>query len=164
MGEAKERIGFIGAGMMGSGMCRNLMQAGYAVTVIANRNRAPIDALIADGAMEAPTLAALADASDVIMICVNSADTVSDLTDRLKPHLRGGMLVIDVTTSKPDVTRRIADDLATREIGFVDAPVIGGPAQAASGDLGSFLGGTDTDVARAQPLIATYSADIAHFG
>ncbi|MEO0730087.1 MAG: NAD(P)-dependent oxidoreductase, partial [Pseudomonadota bacterium] len=164
MSNSTERVGFIGAGMMGSGMCRNLMSAGYPVSVIANRNRGPIDALVSEGANEASSLAGLADSADVMMICVNSAETVSNLIAELKPHLRSGMLVIDITTSLPDVTRRLAAELEGHGVGLVDAPVVGGPAQSVAGKLGTFLGGKDGDVRRAEPIVGTYSSDVAHFG
>lgn len=160
----QDRVGFVGAGMMGSGMCRNLMAAGYPVTVIANRNRAPIDALVAEGAAEASTIVDLVSETDVIMICVNSAETVQDLVATMQPSLRSGQMIVDITTSKPDVSRNLAEALSAQGVAFVDAPVVGGPAQAASGELGTFVGAGDADFARAHPLLATYSSDVEHFG
>jgi 3-hydroxyisobutyrate dehydrogenase-like beta-hydroxyacid dehydrogenase len=160
----KERIGFVGAGMMGSGMCVNLMKAGYPLTVIANRNRERIEALVADGAREATTLADLAAASDVVMICVNSAESVREIVAGLSDGLRPGMMIIDITTSLPEVTRELAAELATRDVTLIDAPVVAGPAQAMQGKLGTFIGGSDEAVARAMPIVSTYSEDVAHFG
>lgn len=161
---AKERIGFIGAGMMGSGLCANLLRAGYPLTVIAHRNRERIDDLVARGAREAKSRDELIANSDVLMICVNSADTVSEIVEEAMSNLRPGMLVIDVTTSLPDVSKKVAEKLAAKDVAFVDAPVNGGPAQAAAGELGVFIGGPEAHVERALPIIRTYSNDIAHFG
>lgn len=160
----KERIGFVGVGMMGSGMCANLLDAGYHLTVIANRNRERIEALVTRGATEAKTFEGLANASDVVMICVNSADTVRAIVGDLKPALRPGMMVIDITTSLPEVTRDLADELSALGVTFIDAPVIGGPSQAHDGTLGTFIGGSDEAVARAMPIVSSYSADVPHFG
>lgn len=161
---AKERIGFVGAGMMGSGMCANLMKAGHPLTVIAHRNRDRIEALIRDGAKEANSLTELAAQSDVIMICVNSADTVRSLVNTIEPDLRPGMMIVDITTSLPEVSRELAHNLASRDVAFVDAPVVGGPAQAGSGELGTFLGGPQAYVDRARQIVSAYSVDVEHFG
>lgn len=163
-GETAQRIGFIGAGMMGSGMVACLLRAGYPVGVLAHRNRQRIEALLAQGAAESRSLEDLARNSDGVMLCVNSADTVTELLTRMQPHLARGTLVIDTTTSKPETSRALAERLAAAGIDFVDAPVVGGPAQAAAGELGSFLGGTDAAVTRAMPIIKRYSIDIQHFG
>ncbi len=167
MGEAsagRERIGFIGVGMMGSGICRNLLAAGYPLTVVVHRSRERIDPLIAAGADEAPDVPALAAASDVVMTCVNSAEIVRDSIAAARSSLREGMLVIDVSTSLPEVSRAVADDLDAIGVHFVDAPVNGGPAQAADGSLGTFAGGEAAAFARAKPILRTYSANVAHFG
>ena len=160
----RPRIGFIGAGMMGSGICGNLMQAGYPLTVVAHRNREPIERLVSDGASEAANLAELAAGVDVVMVCVNSAETVASIVETIKPSLRAGMLVIDLTTSLPEVSRRLAGELGDVGVAFVDAPVNGGPAQAADGQLGTFMGGAGGDVARAEPIVRAYSTEVAHFG
>jgi 3-hydroxyisobutyrate dehydrogenase-like beta-hydroxyacid dehydrogenase len=164
MTASRPRIGFIGAGMMGSGMVGCLLKSGYPVALLAHRNRARIEDLLARGATEAPDLQTLALDSDVVMICVNSADTVTDLVRAMSSSMREGHLIIDATTSKPETTRTLAAQLASRGIAFVDAPVVGGPAQAAAGELGTFLGGTDVAIARATPIVSTYSIDVHAFG
>lgn len=162
--DQKERIGFIGAGMMGSGICANLLKAGFPLNIVAHRNRERIEALVAQGATEAASRNDLIANSDILMTCVNSADTVSEIIEGVMPVLRPGMLVIDLTTSLPEVSRQLATRLADRNVAFVDAPINGGPAQAAAGNLGTFVGGSDRDVARSLPMIRTYSDDFAHFG
>lgn len=159
-----ERIGFIGAGMMGHGICRNLLKAGYPLTVVAHRNRAPIEDLLAHGATEAASQPELAGRSDIVMICVNSADAVAEIVAAITPRLARGAVIIDVTTSKPETSRRLAAALATAGVGFVDAPVVGGPSQAAEGKLGTLAGGAPADFERARPILECYSADVTHFG
>ncbi|MEM7774968.1 MAG: NAD(P)-dependent oxidoreductase [Pseudomonadota bacterium] len=161
---SQTRIGFIGVGMMGSGICAQLLKHGYPLTVVAHRNREFVDKLVGDGAVEASSQVDLAAQVDVVMICVNSADVVSAVVSEIGDALRPGMLVIDVTTSLPEVSRRLAMDLGARGIGFVDAPVVGGPEQAATGQLGTLAGGADADIERAQPILRSYSVDYEHFG
>ncbi|HEY5637430.1 MAG TPA: NAD(P)-dependent oxidoreductase [Burkholderiales bacterium] len=159
-----ESIGFIGAGMMGHGICVNLLKAGHAVAVFAHRNRKPIEDLLAKGATEAKTLEALAGGVDVLMLCVNSAQVVEEIVNGPGIKLKQGALVIDVTTSLPEVSRKLAAQLAKRGIDFVDAPVVGGPPHAAQGKLGTLAGGSDTAFARAKPIIERYSSELTRFG
>ncbi len=157
-------IGFVGAGMMGHGICATLLAAGHPLTVIAHRNRAPIDDLVGRGAREARSLAALAEASDVVMICVNSAEAVEAIVAGLRTGLRQGAIVVDVTTSKPEVSRALAASLERDGLAFADAPVVGGPAQAADGKLGTFVGAEPQTFAVIEPLLRRYCTDVVHFG
>ena len=122
--DGMERVGFVGAGTMGHGMCSCLMKAGHPLTVIANRNRAPINDLVLNGAKEAETLAALAKASDVIILCVSNSAVVEEVLAELLPDLSDEQLVIDTGTSKPESTRAVADKLAEHGIDFADAALI----------------------------------------
>ena len=163
-GERKQRIGFIGVGMMGHGICRNLVKAGYPLTVVAHRNRERIEDLLGRGAEEAKGARELAAAADVVMICVNSAETVSELVREMLPAMSAGKMIIDVTTSKPDTSKALAKAAVDRGVAFIDAPVVGGPPQAAEGKLGTFVGGPEADLQRARPILEAYSADVVHFG
>lgn len=160
----KQSIGFIGAGMMGSGICKNLLKAGHPLTIIAHRNRGPIDELIKAGAKEVRSLKDLAAGADVVMLCVDRAETVERIADDLVPALRSGQLVIDVTTGKPETSKKLAADLAKRGVTYVDAPVVGGPAQAADGKLATLAGADPAVLEKVQPIIATYSTQVNLFG
>lgn len=162
--DGKERIGFVGAGTMGHGMCTCLMKAGHPLTVIANRNRAPINDLVLNGAKEAETLAALAKASDVIILCLSNSAVVEEVLAELLPNLPDGQLVIDTGTSKPESTRAVADKLAEHGIDFAEAPVTGGKVQAAEGELGALVGADETVFERAKPILETFCKQIHHFG
>src|SRR4051794_17798309 len=106
------RVGFVGTGLMGEGMARHLLTAGHAVTVVAHRNRAPVEALKAVGAAEAAGLPALAAASEVVFLCLTTSKVVEETIAKLRPALRPGQIIIDTGTSAPDLTRRLARDLA----------------------------------------------------
>lgn len=163
-GERKQKIGFIGVGMMGHGICLNLIKAGYPLAVLAHRNRDRVEDLLGRGAEEAKSPRDLAAMADVVMICVNSADTVAELVRDMLPAIAAGRMIIDVTTSKPDTSEALAAEAAAKGVAFLDAPVVGGPLQAAEGKLGTFVGGSEADLQRARPILAAYSADVVHFG
>lgn len=156
-------IGLIGAGLMGHGMATNLLKHGRGLSVIAHRNRAPVDDLVAKGAIEAKDLAGIA-AADVILLCVTTSKIVSVTIAGLKPHLRRGQIVLDAGTSAPDVTRRIARDLASIGVGYADIPLTGGPEQAEKGELGVLCGASDATFATIKPLLACFATTIKHFG
>ncbi len=157
-------VGFVGVGLMGHGMALNLLKAGHDLTVVAHRNRRPVDDLVAHGANEASSLAELADACDTIILCVTDAEIVENVIDQLFDHLKPSHLVIDTSTSDPVVTERLAARLADADIAFVDAPLTGGAQQAAEGVLGAIVGGTPQAFERARPVLKAFCTRIGHFG
>lgn len=158
------RIGFVGAGVMGHGMAARLLRAGYPVTVIAHRNRTPIDDLVAKGAEEARDYPALAARSDIIILCVSSSNVVETVIEALRPDLRAGMTVLDMGTSSPDSSRRLAAALEALEVAFVEAPVTGGIKQAAAGELGALVGADEDSFEAVRPLLACMCRTVHHFG
>ena len=160
----KQSIGFIGAGMMGSGICKSLLKAGHPVTVIAHRNRAPIDELVKLGAREAKSAPELAKGVDIVMLCVDRAETVERIVSEITPALRSGQFIIDVTTGKPETSKGIAAALATKGVTYVDAPVTGGPAQAAEGKLAILAGGSPEVFEKLKPIFDTYTVQAILFG
>src|SRR6056297_1931076 len=96
-----ERIGFVGVGLMGHGMASCLLKAGHPLTVIAHRNRVPVEDLVSKGATEAEDLAALARASDIVHICAPGSPQVEAIVDVLAAEMAAGGVVIDCSTSNP---------------------------------------------------------------
>lgn len=158
------RIGFIGVGLMGQGMVTRLLKAGHHVAVLAHRNRAPIEAVLQQGAQEASTLGALAEDAELIFICVNSAETVESIVGSLLPHLRQGQIVIDGSTSRPESSRKLAAALGATGVAFADAPMTGGPEQVRSGEAGALVGAELEIFQRIAPVIACYCDRVEHFG
>lgn len=156
-------VGVIGAGMMGHGMAANLLKHGHQVSVIAHRNRGPVDDLIAKGASEATRLEDIARA-DVILLCVTTSKVVEETIARLKPHLRRGQIILDAGTSAPEATKRLAHELDGLGIGYADIPLTGGPEQAEQGVLGVLCGASDETFTRIQPLLSCFATTIRHFG
>lgn len=149
---------------MGQGMAENLIRGGHHVSVLGHRNRAPIDALLALGANEVASSAALAENCDAICLCLPNSLVVEAMVESMLPTLRAGQLVIDLTTADPGSTRRLQAMLGDRGIGFVDAPVAGGPNEARAGSLGALVGGAEADVERARVLLDCFCREISWFG
>jgi 3-hydroxyisobutyrate dehydrogenase-like beta-hydroxyacid dehydrogenase len=158
------KIGFIGVGLMGEGMVINLMRAGHQVKVLAHRNRAPIEAVVAKGASEAADVADLAREAAVILLCVDKAETVSQIMQALAPHLAAGQIIIDSTTSTPETSRRLAAELMRRGVAFADAPLTGGPEQVKRAEAGALVGTAPEVFEIIRPVIASYCSRVEHLG
>lgn len=164
MTQSVEPVGFIGIGLMGHGMARNIVGKGYPLTVIAHRKRAAVEDLVAQGAVEATSLAELAGRCSVIFLCLTGSPEVAATVAALKPHLARGSVVVDCSTSDPTVTLRIAAELAEIGVDFADAPLSRTPKEAWAGTLDCMVGAEDAVFARVQPVIATWAAKIVHIG
>ena len=158
------RIGFIGAGLMGHGMVLNLLKGGHQVQVIAHRNRAPIEDLLSKGARESINLREIAQNCDCIVLCLSSSKIVEETIAGLKPVLRKGHVIIDTSTSEPGSTRLLAGELAGLGVGFADAPLTGGPEQAATAQLGVLCGASPEIFAIIFPLLSCFATTIRHMG
>ena len=161
---AGESIGFVGAGLMGRGMALNLLRAGHPVTLYVRRQRAELGPLLALGAEQTGELGALAAQTQVIILCVDNAQTVSSVVDSLLPALRTGQLLIDATTSDPVVTREVAAKLHRQGVDYADAPVTGGPLQAAAGTLGALVGCAESSFPRIREIVASYAKTVQRIG
>ncbi len=161
-----ERVGFIGLGIMGSGMARNLLKAGFEVRVW-NRSHAKMDGLSADGAIPTANPAQLATESDIIITCVSDSPDVEQVILGEHGVIQGaaaGTLLIDMSTISPQTTRTIAARLLERGITMLDAPVSGGSEGAARGTLSIMVGGEAAHVERAMPYFQAMGKTITHVG
>ena len=161
---ADETIGFVGVGLMGHGMATNILKAGYPVTVIAHRNRGPVEELLQQGAVEAEDLAALAAAASIIFICAPGSPQVEAIVDELLGCLATGAVVVDCSTSDPVSSAKLAALLAERGVHFADAPLGGTPVQAAEGTLSAMIGADPKVFARIRPVIEAWAGSIVHIG
>jgi 3-hydroxyisobutyrate dehydrogenase len=161
-----ERAGFIGLGIMGRGMSRNLLKAGFEVCVW-NRTASRMDELVAEGAQPAGSPADVAARSDVIMICVSDTPDVEAVIlgeNGVIHGIQSGALVIDMSTISPQATREIADKLKAKGALMLDAPVSGGSEGAAKGTLSIMVGGDAAQVERAMPFFQAMGKTITHVG
>jgi 3-hydroxyisobutyrate dehydrogenase-like beta-hydroxyacid dehydrogenase len=164
---AKDRIGFIGVGYMGHGMAKNLLEKGFPLTIMGNRNRAPVDALVAKGAVEAKTPAEVAKASDIIFLCVTDSSVVEKLirgVDGIKAGAQKGLVIVDTSTANPVSTLELVAELAPLGITLCDSPLNGTPAQAETGELGAMIGADAATLARITPSVEAWATRIRHVG
>jgi 2-hydroxy-3-oxopropionate reductase len=166
---ANDRVGFIGLGVMGKPMARNLIEAGHEL-VVWSRTRDSVDEL-ANSAPTRPTAAGsareVAEQSGVTILMLPDSPQVREVLegdDGLLAGAREGSLIIDMSTISPVVTREIAEEVGARGIGWVDAPVSGGDVGAREATLSIMAGGSEEDFARAKPLFEALGRTIVHVG
>jgi len=157
------RAGFVGLGLMGRGMAGNLLKKGLGLTVY-NRTAQRTADLAELGAAVAPSPAALAQACDVIGICVTDGAAVEAVVQALLPALRPGQFVVDHSTISPEQTRRLAAEVAGRGAEFLDAPVTGGDRGAAAGTLTIMVGGSAEGFEAVRPYLEAMGKKIVRVG
>ncbi len=161
-----DRIGFIGLGIMGRPMARNLMKSGYPLTVW-NRSRPGIDELVKDGAAEASCPREVAERSDVVITIVTDSPDVELValgTDGIIEAARPGLVMIDMSTISPSVTSRIAGRLAEAGVEMLDAPVSGGDKGAIAGTLSIMVGGSEATFERCRPILEAMGKTLTYCG
>lgn len=161
-----EQVGFIGLGIMGQGMARNLLKAGFGLTVW-NRTASRADALVSEGAKQVSSPADLAAQCDVIVICVSDTPDVDAVLfgeAGVFHGVRSASLVVDCSTISPIKTQQFAETLAEKGVHMLDAPVSGGSEGAALGTLSIMVGGEAEQVERAMPYLKAMGKNITHVG
>jgi 3-hydroxyisobutyrate dehydrogenase-like beta-hydroxyacid dehydrogenase len=162
-----DKIGLIGVGLMGHGIAKNLVTKGHWLMVKANRNRATLPDLLAAGAREAATDAEVAQAADIVLVCVTGSPQVEDIVygkTGLLSAAREGLMVVDTSTSEPQSTERIRRDFAARGVRFVDAPMARTPKEAEEGRLNMMVGAEPDDFERLKPVLQAFCENIFHVG
>lgn len=162
----KERIGFIGLGLMGVGMATNIVRKGWPLTVMAHRKREAVEALLKAGADEAKSPKAVAEASDIVVLCVTGSPQVEEVVNGPEGLAAAGkpLMIIDCSTSNPSVTLKLAEELAAKNIILVDAPMSRTPKDAMEGTLDIMAGGSEENFARAKAVIDAFAGRVIHTG
>jgi 3-hydroxyisobutyrate dehydrogenase-like beta-hydroxyacid dehydrogenase len=163
---AKESIGFIGVGLMGHGMAKNIVEKGFPLTVLAHRNREPVEDLKSRGAKEARTAREVAAASDVVVLCVTGSPQVEAVINGTDGLASAGkpLLICDSSTSDPSSTIRLATELAAKGITLIDTPLGRTPKDAAEGTLDVMVGGEEAVVERARPILEAFAKRVIPTG
>jgi 3-hydroxyisobutyrate dehydrogenase-like beta-hydroxyacid dehydrogenase len=161
------RIGFIGLGLMGHGMAKNLVTKGFPLTVRAHRNRKPLEDLLAAGAKEVKGNADVAREADIVFLCVTGAPQVEEIVfgaDGIMTAARSGLIVVDTSTSEPGTTAKTRDALAQKGVAFVDAPLARTPVEAEQGRLNVMVGADDAMFAKLKPVLGAFAENVIHAG
>jgi 3-hydroxyisobutyrate dehydrogenase-like beta-hydroxyacid dehydrogenase len=164
---SKPQIGFIGLGLMGSAMVQRLQSLGYPVTVVAHRNRKPIEEAVAKGAKEVTTAAEVAKCSEIIMLCVDTSAAVEAVMKGeggVLEQLQPDSVVIDFGTSIPGMTRQLAQECQAKGAAMMDAPLGRTPAQAVDGLLNIMAAGDTADFERMKPVLEDLGENVFHVG
>ena len=163
----KPSTGFIGLGLMGSAMAQRLLDLGYPLTVIANRNRRGVEAAVERGAAEVQTARELAEASEVVMLCMDTSASVEARMggeDGVIAGLREGALVIDFGTSLPDSTLRMGEAVEAAGGTYMDAPLGRTPSHGREGLLNVMAAGSEAAFGRAEPILRDLGENVFHVG
>jgi 3-hydroxyisobutyrate dehydrogenase-like beta-hydroxyacid dehydrogenase len=160
-------IGFIGLGMMGHGIAKNLLAKGFALRFKVHRSRANLQDLIEAGAVEVASRAELVRGADIVVLCVTGTPQVEDNVygdDGLLAAAREGRIVVDHSTAEPASSTRIRADFAARGVRYIDAPLARTPKEAEEGRLNTMVGAEPADFELLKPVFAAYCENIIHVG
>ena len=163
MKKNNHKIGFIGAGYMGYGIAHNLLKKNYPLSVIAHKNREPIEKLIAQGAKESKLLEDIA-ANDIIIQCVTNTPIAIEVIKEILPFIKPGTLFIDITTHNISGSIEANNLLKLKKVRYIESPVMGGPVQAEEGVLGAIVGADNSDIEDAKNILMNFCKDVFHFG
>ena len=166
MGE-KPVVGFIGLGLMGHGMAKNIRKGGYDLWVRGRSNRKPVESLLAMGAKEAASPKDMAARCDIILICLSNSAQVEGVVrgeDGILAGARPGLIVIDTSTADPASTMRLSEELAAVGAHMVDAPLGRTPNEAEEGKLDAMVGCDESIFSSVSPVIECWAATITRIG
>ena len=163
----KPIVGFIGLGLMGHGMAKNIRNGGYELWVRGRSNRKPVESLLAFGAKEAASPREMAAKCGIIHLCLpNSAQVESILhgDDGILAGAKPGLIVIDTSTSDPGSTLKLSRELSAKGAHMIDAPLGRTPKEAEEGTLDAMVGCEDAIFESVKPIIECWAARITRTG
>jgi 3-hydroxyisobutyrate dehydrogenase len=164
---AVQRLGYIGLGVMGSRMARNLAKKSGLPVIGYDIDSSKAKALEADGVQIASSIREVVEASDVVFLCVPGEPQVREAClgeGGVAEYVRAGQTIVDMTTAGPGIDREVAEALTAKGVAFADAPVAKGVPAATDGTLAITVGGTDEVVASIMPYLQCMGTDISHCG
>jgi 3-hydroxyisobutyrate dehydrogenase-like beta-hydroxyacid dehydrogenase len=162
-----KKIGMIGLGMMGHGIAKNIIKHGYPMLLLEHSGNQPVDDLVAAGGVVIHSAAALAEAADIIILCVTGTPEVEYLMYRKGGLLQGmspGTIIIDCSTAIPSSTVRIAESVEKAGGHFLDAPMTRTPKEAAEGRLNLIVGGNPELFEICKPVLSCFAENVAFAG
>ncbi len=163
----KPVIGFIGVGYMGHGMAANILKGGYTLQVMGRRNRQPVEDLVSKGASEAASAREMAEACDIVHLCLSNSGQVESVVrgkDGILSSGKSGLIVIDTTTADPTSTMALAAELSDAGMTLVDAPLGRTPKEAEEGTLDAMIGADPDVLERIRPIVDCWAGNVTHTG
>jgi len=168
MSSAATRVGFVGIGLMGHGMAKNIAAKGFPLTFLKRRSAPDAGSdLVALGAREAASAREIAAASDIIILCVTGSPDVEAVCfgpGGIAESARAGLMVVDTSTAEPTSTESLRTRFAALGVEFVDAPLARTPVEAELGKLNTMVGASPDAFARLEPVLKAYCENIFHVG
>ncbi|MGD9831263.1 MAG: NAD(P)-dependent oxidoreductase [Piscinibacter sp.] len=167
MSANKPTVGFVGVGLMGHGMAKNLVTKGWPLVVLGHRKREPVEHLKSLGAREAATPRELAAQCEIVHLCVTGSPQVETTMRGENGLLAGakpGSVIIDCSTSNPVSTLALADEAKAKGVHFVDAPLSRTPKEAEAGTLDTMVGASPEVFARIEPVLRAWAGNVVHLG
>ena len=164
---SKPTVGFVGVGLMGHGMAKNLVSKGWPLVVLGHRKREPVEHLKSLGAREAATPRELAAQCEIVHLCVTGSPQVEATLrgpDGLLAGAAPGTVIIDCSTSNPVSTLALAEEAKARGVHFVDAPLSRTPKEAEAGTLDTMVGAEPEVFARIEPVLRAWAGNVVHLG
>jgi 3-hydroxyisobutyrate dehydrogenase-like beta-hydroxyacid dehydrogenase len=160
-----KNIGFIGVGYMGYGIAKNILNSKHKLFVVANKNRKPIDKIIGDGAIEVKSLNEFSNKKlDALFICVTNTPIAKSISQKMCTILNSGTIVIDITTHNKIGSIETEKIYKSKNINYIECPVMGGPVQAEEGVLGGIIGGSEDNFKLAEPYLKIFCKNYFYFG
>ena len=149
---------------MGYGMAHNLLKNSFSVSVIAHKNRKPIEKLLEEGAIECKSMKELGEINNVIVMCVTNTPVATEVANEIVSHLNEDDLVIDITTHRVNGSIEIEKIFSTNKVNYVESPVMGGPIQSKEGVLGAIVGSSDNNFILAKEILLNFCKNVVLFG
>jgi 3-hydroxyisobutyrate dehydrogenase-like beta-hydroxyacid dehydrogenase len=160
-----KNIGFIGVGYMGYGIAKNILKNNHKLYVVANRNRKPIDKIVSDGAEEIKSLEEFSNKNlDVLFVCVTNTPIAKSISEKMSKIIDSKTIVIDITTHNKTGSIETDKIYKSKNINYIECPVMGGPVQAEEGVLGGIVGCSEDNFKLAEPYLKMFCKDYFYFG
>ena len=155
-----KRVGLVGAGLMGKGIGKTLIEKGFQLSVVVHKNRTHADELIKRGAIECKTIPELTKTADIVVTCLPSLDSIREVfkgDQGLIANMKRGGLIIDTSTSDPQMTKNLESEAYSNSLLMVDAPLLGGPKMTWEGSISLVVGGRPDSIKIAKPILDAFS-------
>ncbi|MYK31348.1 MAG: NAD(P)-dependent oxidoreductase [Boseongicola sp. SB0670_bin_30] len=163
----KPAVGMIGVGLMGHGIAKNIVEAGYPLSVVAHRRREAVDDLVGRGAVETSSVKELSECSEIIHICVTGSTEVEELvrgSGGILEGLQPDAVIVDCSTSDPVSTLALATEISAAGGHLADAPLSRTPKEAWEGTLDAMVGASPETFRRIKPILECWAGVIVHLG